>query len=258
MMYQNDLFEIPNFSFQNNENLEHLELGFNRIARLDDHSFTGAPIRFLDLAGNPLGIFNPRWFESINGTLEALDLLNANIQSLPENGFRNLRNLRSLALSRNPLSFRLPPRIFEGLDNLEDLFLSNCEITFVDPAWFRALGRLRNLFIDNNMISIIRVNSFNSLRSVTTINLANNFLWELSDEAFGPSLESLQIINLSNNMINLFNEQLITSAENLQRLYLIDNACANQNFINVGENLESVLNGTRRCVENFNAQPMIR
>ncbi|CAG9811907.1 unnamed protein product [Chironomus riparius] len=256
MIYQNDLRELPNYALLNNDAIVHLELGFNRINRIGDFAFTGTAVESLDLAGNDLMMFNPFWFEPINSTLQHLDLLNANIRAIPANPFRNIRNLRSLVLSRNPL-WSLPANIFEGLDNLEDLYLSNCELSFFDANWFRPLGSVRTLYLDNNWFSVTSPNMFNSFRSLSMINLSNNFFWNIGAVNFGNSLSSVQIINLSNNLINLIDESLIRQATNLQRLYLTDNSCSNQNLIEVNTNVNRTLNDIRSCVDNFVAVPSI-
>ncbi|XP_070497778.1 uncharacterized protein [Chironomus tepperi] len=256
MIYQNDLREIPNYAFQNNEAIVHLELGFNKINRIGDFAFVGTSVESLDLAGNDLQMFNPRWFEPINSTLQNLDLLNANIRAIPQNAFRNIRNLRSLALSRNPLE-RLHVSIFEGLDNLEDLYMSNCELFFIDPIIFRPLGSLRSLFLDNNWLTTLPNNIFNPLRSLSMINLSNNYLWNIGAVNFGNSLSSVQVINLSNNLINLVDGNIIQRGTNLQRLYLADNSCSNRNLIEINTNVNRTLNDIRRCVDNFVAEPSI-
>lgn len=256
MIYQNDLREIPNYALLNNDAIVHLELGFNRINRIGEFAFSGTAIESLDLAGNDLLMLNPRWFEPINSTLQHLDLLNANIRAIPPNPFRNIRNLRSLVLTRNPLG-SLPVNIFEGLNNLEDLYLSNCGLFFLDPNWFRPLGSIRTLYLDNNWIDRLPNNIFNSFRSLSMINLSHNYLWHLSSAFFGNSVSSVQVINLSNNLINLVDESLIRQATNLQRLYLADNACSNQNLVQVNTDVDRAINDIRRCVDNFVAQPAI-
>lgn len=52
MLHDNTIFDIPDNVFVNNPNLETLEIGSNRIQRLNPNSFAGTAVSYLDLSNN--------------------------------------------------------------------------------------------------------------------------------------------------------------------------------------------------------------
>lgn len=249
-MFDNTLFEIPDFVFVNNRNLRYLEIGMNRIERLSANSFSGSAIEFLDISSNYLTSYEPAWFASINSTLHTLDLIFNSISQVPPDAFRQLRGLNTLVLNANPLN-NLPPNVFEGSDNLEFLFMSNCSLSMLNSQWFRTLRSLTFLQINNNGFTILPSGIFNSLTSLRTLQMSNNFIWELNSQIFGNSIASITAIDASNNIVNLIDSSFITSATSLDILQLNGNVCSDQNFADVANYLWVTLEYLSECTSNF-------
>lgn len=95
----------------------------NRIETLHPLALAGTEIEYIDLALNLITVFDPTWFEVVNGTLHSIDLLANGITSIPSDAFRSLRDLEILVLNFNPLR-NIPGNAFIALDQLEVLQLS--------------------------------------------------------------------------------------------------------------------------------------
>lgn len=122
-LFNNNIVHIPPNTFADNPELETLGLGLNQIETLHPLALFGTAIEYLDLSLNRISVFDPTWYETINGTLHSLDLLANGISSLPSDGFRTLRDIEVLVLNYNPLR-TVPGNAFISLDQLETLLLS--------------------------------------------------------------------------------------------------------------------------------------
>jgi Leucine-rich repeat (LRR) protein len=253
-LWSNLISEVPANTFVHNPLLNNLLLGSNRIERLNADSFSGTAIEFLDISNNNLDSFDPDWFNSINDTLRTLDLLLNNIQVLPADAFRTIRDLEILILSFNPLR-TVPPNAFIALDLLEVLGLINCGLRRLDSMWFIALRSLRQLSIGHNEIDEFEFDIFGNLINLQNLNFRGNYIWELNSDHFGSSIKSITSIDGANNLINVLNPVLVTDAAQLNYLTLQNNLCVNQDFTNVNSNTWLVLEYLSECSNNLVSDP---
>lgn len=128
---QNSLTIIPERIFVNHPNLDTVALFDNQIAEIYENSFAGSSVKVLELDGNLLSFINPNWFPN---SLEILTLSRNLLTEIPK-GF-NLTNLIILDLSHNNLG-HLMPGIFNGLNNLEHLRLTNVSISDIYVGIFK-------------------------------------------------------------------------------------------------------------------------
>lgn len=113
-----------------------------------------------------------------------------------------------------------------NLPSLESLRLYSNALTEIPDGAFGNLPLLSNLDISTNQLSIIRFDSFNE------------------------SLNSLISLFLEGNRVNFVDPQLLNSPS-LDYLFLSDNLCANLNFVDIQNNLESVRQSLDGCHTNF-------
>jgi Leucine-rich repeat (LRR) protein len=256
--FDNNLIHtIPDNTFRNNPTVIGLFLANNRINSIGFTAFSGSSINFLDLANNLMFELNPVVLEPINSTLTTLDYLNNRLGIMYSDAFANLRNIRTLVLSGNAF-YQLPGNTFQSLTNLEYLGLSNCAITTLNPGWFNGLSNLHTLYLGSNRILDVPDNIFNALTSLQELYIYNNLIIQLRNSAFGASISSLTLIYGIGNDLNVIDPAIVSSATNLNQLFLQNNLCTSLNFYNVNSNPDLVIDRLGRCVTNFQTPPFIR
>ena len=104
-----------------------------------------------------------------------LDLSNNQLQTLPATIFNGLDNLMFLSLSNNQLQAQtLPADIFNGLNNLLALSLRGNQLQTLPDEIFSGLNNLRALSLDNNQLKTLSVTIFNGLNKLETLELRGN------------------------------------------------------------------------------------
>jgi Leucine-rich repeat (LRR) protein len=171
----NSLTEIPDNVFRNNWQLETIYLSWNSIEQIGTNAFTGSRMRQIELDSNNLGRIDSSWFESVNDTLNVLNIMSNGITVLPTLAFNNLRNLHILDVTANTFE-RVHPSAFWGLENLRILYMIQCNMNELTHFLFQDMRSLRELHVELNEISHLPDGVFNSLR-----NLRNIYLGELLD-----------------------------------------------------------------------------
>lgn len=101
------------------------------------------------------------------------------ITELPPNLFSDLSQCTQLSVADNQLT-ALEPGTFNGLVNLEKLWLSDNKIAQIPANIFSQLSRCTLLVLNNNEISNIEPGSFNGLDAIEVLWLGGNRLTSLS------------------------------------------------------------------------------
>ena len=83
-----------------------------------------------------------------------LDLSQNLLQKVPEDALQDGKYLMILILAGNPIR-QLTKKQFAGLNHLETLDLSFCQIMHVEPGTFALLGKLHWLKLENNLIETL-------------------------------------------------------------------------------------------------------
>ncbi|KAK2147104.1 hypothetical protein LSH36_570g07020 [Paralvinella palmiformis] len=196
----NNIVSSPDLVFHGRifPKLQTLALSYNRLNRLSDGLFRGLDkLRFLDLAGNPIGVVEPEVFSD----LSQLTTLHVNstdvLHYLPDGMFEGCKKLKILDLADGDIS-EVDPRAFENLKKLEYLNLRNnylgatasfSNATFgasdlwkLDlgynrlttlPGFISRLSGLQELFLDNNY-----------LQDDSVLGLANNTVLQILDLSY--------------------------------------------------------------------------
>ncbi|XP_061902917.1 reticulon-4 receptor-like 1 [Entelurus aequoreus] len=167
----------------------------NNISYIQPSTFHGfRRLEELDLGDNRhLGAIDADTFRGL-GRLSALHLYRCGLLSLPFAIFEGLHNLQYLYLQENHLEF-LEDDLFIDLLNLSHLFLHGNKLWSLHQNTFRGLGALDRLLLHQNRIQWVDRQAFHDLRRLTTLYLFNNSLTQLPGAtlALAPALEYLRL-----------------------------------------------------------------
>ena len=121
----------------------------------------------IHIAGHNIDTTKPFW----------LDLSKNNITSIEKGAFDGLHNLNGLYLPCNQIS-SIEKDAFDGLDKLEWLGLSNNQISSIEKDAFDGLNNLKWLNLSNNQISSIENKHYESRAEILKLinDLKNNNL----------------------------------------------------------------------------------
>lgn len=132
--------------------------------------------------------------------LEDLYINNSNLQVIPVNALKYLRNLKTLGLTGSKIK-EIPSNIAE-LNGLQSLYLYNNEIQAI-PDSIALLTNLSVINLNSNKISSIP-KIIATLTKLTRIDLANNRITHIDQETINAiaQLPLLQILNLQDNPLD--------------------------------------------------------
>jgi hypothetical protein len=135
------------------------------------------------------------WDKFVN--LEYLSFKNDHLKEVPIE-IKNLKKLKVLDLSGN--DFKILPKEFSQLSNLEELFLNDEKNLKLEEniEVISLLPHLRILHLENDNLTRLPKNFF-KLKSIETLYLNNNFFKEIPVEVRG--LNQLNFLDLNNNKI---------------------------------------------------------
>jgi Leucine-rich repeat (LRR) protein len=222
--------------------LEHLDVGYNKIEVVLPQMRRLEHLRTLILSGNPLGGSTMRSLSSLV-ELERLELkaTSRTVSNLPPN-MEELVNLTDLDLSENEIT-EIPPAL-TGLLALRRLNLSDNKISAVPVAVAKwtcleslnlsrnqltvistdlcALTTLRRLFVNNNLLAESALPSaIQGLSSLETLQASNNALTDIPVELF--RCKKITQLMLHNNKLKTLPEE-VHSLPNLKDLKVNGNA----------------------------------
>ncbi|XP_010221734.1 PREDICTED: TLR4 interactor with leucine rich repeats, partial [Tinamus guttatus] len=116
----------------------------------------------------------------------------------------------------------LPPRAFERLGRLEELYLGNNLLPALAPGTLSALAKLRVLYVNDNEIGRLSAASFSGLGSLVKLRLDGNELGSLGDSTFSGLLKLLYL-HLESNRIRWLSRGAFTGLAKLRFLDLSGN-----------------------------------
>ncbi|KAL8219698.1 UNVERIFIED_CONTAM: hypothetical protein K2H54_031354 [Gekko kuhli] len=205
-----------------------LDLGGNNIRRLTSRWLEGLrSLSNLYLDGNRIGYIRSNDFTPIQSTLKVLDLKGNQITyiSMQQHNappFSNLSKVYDLKLqAQQPYGLKIiPPKLFQGLMSLRNLYLSENKILSISPDAFDDLRKLRYLTLadSSNGMGNLPPGIFKNLRQLTSLNLENAGIRTLTLEVFG-SLSRLHFLQLGKNEMQTINSSVL---ENLTSLRYLD------------------------------------
>ena len=232
---KNNLWSVPHSAFCGLHNLQVLNLSTNFLQDV-----------------NELGFAPQQQQQSCNIPLEAMDLSQNSLASIPAFAFSQLSNLEVLRLDHNRLSL-LEDQAFGGLVKLKMLSLANNQLVALPPELFaNPSSRLEELYLQNNSLSVLAPGLFKPLEHLLVLNLSRNELtndWVTSsslrplvrlvaldlsynklnklDKSMFDGLSALQILNVRNNLLHVVDPNTFEYNQNLHILLLSHNMLQN-------------------------------
>ena len=139
---------------------------------------------------------------------------------LDPDAFNGLSELQNLYLSNNALTW-LPVDVFDGLSNLDRLYLYQNDLTSLPEDIFDGLSSLTGLRLYENALTSLEPGTFDGLSSLQTLDLQYNDLGSLPAGIFG-GLSSLIWLGLEHNQLSALPDGIFDGLP-LTKLYLDDN-----------------------------------
>lgn len=246
----NNFTSVPSASLQACTDLSYLNIGYNKIAEIDENCFVdwGEQLQTLLLRNNKITRLN---YGSFNGleSIKEISLSFNDIHYVYPNVFENIsRTLKILELSFGIYRDDFPTEQFKcltelmwlGLDNnnlkvISDESLTTLkELTYINLAFNRIMVLPRNIFIAEvhkslaevdlsyNTIATIYTNTFDSLINLRIISLSSNRITALERNSF-YNMPQLAYIDLTHNLLQNVSESVFTFLPGLIRLDLMFN-----------------------------------
>uniref|UniRef100_A0A915K0Y0 Uncharacterized protein n=1 Tax=Romanomermis culicivorax TaxID=13658 RepID=A0A915K0Y0_ROMCU len=195
----NNIRVLPDKAFSTLKALTNLILNFNYITNLDDDTFDGL------------------------NQLNKLDLRVNLLSNISKDTFSKMPNLKELLLAGNYISHfgANQPQSLQQLD------LSQNELTKIDKQIFGPLRRLEKLNLDKNEhLSSVDSGTFDNLKNLKSLNLSFTNLSSIFDSKptnVLNNLVNLITLDLSGLGLKNLNGNFFTGMKNLKNLYLRSN-----------------------------------
>ena len=156
---------------------------------------------------------------SITGEIIMLDKGTITLQ---DGDFEGLSNLDVLYLHHNDLS-SIPEDALDGLTGLEDLYLYNNTLTTLPSGVFDDLSSLEKLELSYNSMTSLPADVFEGLSKLEDLSLANNSLTALPEGIF-DDLSALTDLNLNSNSLSSLPDGVFEGLSSLEDLRLAGNS----------------------------------
>lgn len=196
---------IDDFSFQPLVKLEYLLMRGTSFREITENLFTGLPCLIqLDLSWTTteLRTVSNTTFVSLRGSpLKMLNLTRTDITKLDPGAFSSLGNLTTLVLRYNFISQDLTGEEFQGLDNVEEMYLSlNQQKIKLTATSFIHVPTLRVLTLSRALIGTLdlRPSPFSPLTNLTMLDLSNNNIANINSDLL-EGLHNLRVLKMQHN-----------------------------------------------------------
>jgi Leucine-rich repeat (LRR) protein len=181
----NNITTVKNGTFYDLERVDNLNLGNNKDLDLLTGALRGVQVL------KTIGLTVRRGTDLTAGAGNVLKGLLENVQIAQEFRVTGINTI-------------LQPGMFTGL-NLISLYLSDNDITFIQPDTFVGISSLRILVINKSKVQKILLGSFRHLSDLTELHLGINKIKFLKPGLF-QGLTNLEVLNLISNKISTLNE----------------------------------------------------
>jgi Leucine-rich repeat (LRR) protein len=190
--------------FENMSIVENLELGHNRIEKLESYALHGlVNLKYISLEGNELQYLHPDTFVGLTN-LQILQLSeNPGLQVPTDRNFINSHSMKHLVISHcNVISVSV--QTFANVSALEGLDLSNNNLKSLDKNVFKVLPNLSNLYLKLKQISEVIPGTCEKISPLEYFDLEDNIIEHLESDVF-CGLVNLKYIHLQFNKLYLDN-----------------------------------------------------
>ncbi|KAJ7326755.1 hypothetical protein JRQ81_016514 [Phrynocephalus forsythii] len=210
--------------------LEDLIMDGNKFLEITVNTFKGLDnLKNLSLSQCNITLITETTFSSLsNSSLQFLNLTKTAVTSIKAGAFSWLGQLRSLDLGLNNIKQNLTGLEFQGLSNMETLYLSyNYQVNLTSES-FTYTPSLRKLRMRQVRCSNLKISPspFRKLKNLTILDLANNNIANMRGDVF-DGLHQLEILDMQhNNLARLWKhanpEGPILFLKGLESLHLLD------------------------------------
>ena len=188
-------------------NLQYLNMTETRVIAV----YLQIPLlKSINISKSNYVVIIPEYSSFFNGTpiLEEIDMRDFTSSCQWCSGIRymlsGLKHLRYLTLSENSLSI-LHQRTFEDLSSLEELDISFCNLSTIQPGAFVGLRSLRILHLEGNILQYLSGNTFGDMKQLAQLHVDLNILTGLEDNLF-VKMPLLSTLTLSSNKLLVLNQ----------------------------------------------------
>lgn len=268
----NVIEEIPSIIFDTFVNLDHFLIVDAFLRRIDLRN-CGPNLRRVTIVDGTVSVLHSGAFRGCS-TIDSLTLQSIGLNTIEENVFSDLPNLRDLWVTSNTIT-EIPEFLFPAQNQLEFVVLGDNQISSVHPRAFQSLTNVRMLSLDRNRIEVISAGTFSNLPSITTINCQFNAIRSIESVAFAniPNLQSLdlsfnaisslgshifasqlphfQILRINSNGLMAFERSVFDRMPLLTSLYATFNGCVHENFILIDSVETQIFPFMQECFNNF-------
>ncbi|MBT3982308.1 MAG: leucine-rich repeat domain-containing protein [Bacteriovoracaceae bacterium] len=117
--------------------------------------------------------------------LRMLDFSHNLLKKFPKKLFAGQKDLRYLELDSNPMEGgKFPVGLFKGLESVVELDLDELGLTEIQPGLFSDLGNLKSLDLTENELNTFSADSFMGLRALEELEIQGNPLKGLDKSVF--------------------------------------------------------------------------
>ncbi|XP_073819880.1 protein toll-like [Musca autumnalis] len=196
----NRLKTLPRGIFRNQKHLQTLNLWSNELHNLTKETFESMPsLSQLDLSNNGIETFQPDIFDNLPN-LTNINLNNNNFRSLPEGLFKNNKKLVKLRLMNNRVPLRsLPKGFLANLPDLTEVRLTT-DLESIPGDLFANSTGLDTIKILYNKLGTLPAELFESQVNLQRLELSHNHLTNLPDDLF-RNTKNLQVLKLDHNQL---------------------------------------------------------
>lgn len=206
----NPVWHIPNRSFVNLTNLQHLRLDHNNLTTIDQFAFQSLhQLKTLNMSFNYISELRPSVFEDLHN-LSFLSLTKNKLKELPEGIFSKLFNLNYLIMSYNFLAnFSQVAESVSQLKNLTKLDLCFNSLTSLNHSNVSLPNSLTHLYVCRNNLSTLECKEW-FLRFIKVLDVSYNS--GLSTMAFhGVDLSGINYLRLRSTGVKIVEFLKITN-----------------------------------------------
>ncbi|XP_066515922.1 toll-like receptor 3 [Hoplias malabaricus] len=197
---------IDDFSFQPLVKLEYLFMRDTSFRNITENMFVGLLcLKSLDLSWSKIELktVTNMSFVSLRGSpfLQMLNLTGLAITKLEPGAFSSLRNVTTLVLNYNYIAHKLTGEEFQGLNNVEEMYLSiNNQRISLTPMSFIHVPTLKVLTLSRALIGTLDMqpSPFRPLTKLTFLDLSNNNIANINRDLL-DGLHNLRVLKLQHN-----------------------------------------------------------
>lgn len=154
-----------------------------------------------------------------NTNIRDLDLSENSIQFLENNALTDMKQLETLNLMKNSLTSFDAQRLLSTSPSLSLLVLSGNHIQSLSKQMFDGLENLKDLYLGHNNLETLAHNCFHGLKNISRIDISNNNLKELSADLFPKEgIVSLRDLFLHENQLCFLSAGVLERMPNLRQL----------------------------------------